>query len=336
MAYRTPAYELVVDGVSITTTVNPRLSSLSLTDKTGTDPDELRLALKDHDGLLAIPPAGASIRVKIGWLDTAPGSTPQLIDKGAFKVQDREHGGPLDRLTLTARSDDISRGFRTRRTQTWRDTTLGAVLQEVAGRNGLQARIWPEKAQIAVRTLTQRQESDSAFLTRLGRLHDAIATTKNDTLLFGPAGTEQTAGGEPIPTFTITRASGDTHSWKASERDKTSGVTAEYHDRSTGERSSVTVGSASGAKKLGRVYGSEEKARQAAQAAMSKADRKGATFNMTLAEGRPDLCAGQKINVVGFKPEIDATGWLIKEVTHNIDGSGLRTSIQCELGTAAT
>ncbi|RYG20463.1 MAG: phage late control D family protein [Caulobacteraceae bacterium] len=299
-------------------------------------PDEVRLVLKDNDGQLAIPPAGASIRVKIGWLDTAPGSTPQLIDKGTFKVQDREHGGPLDQLSLTARSDNVSGGFRTRRTQTWRDTTLGAVLQEVASRNSLQARIWPEMAQKTIRTLTQRQESDSAFLTRLGRLHDAIATTKNDTLLFGPAGTGETAGGDPIPTFTITRSSGDKHTWKASERDKTSGVTAEYQDRAGGQRRSVTVGSASNAKKLGRVYGSEQTARKAAQAAMSKADRKGATFNMTLAEGRPDLCAGQKITVVGFKPEIDATGWLIKEVSHTIDGSGLRTAIQCELGSAAS
>lgn len=331
-----PAYDLVVDGVSINPRVNPRLKSFRLTEKDGTDPDDLQLVLDDSDGALAIPPAGAIITLKLGWLDLRQGAAPRLIDKGRFEVQDRQHDGTPDQLTITARSDKARPSFRSRRTQTWTATTLGAVLEEVAARNGLQPRIWPEKAALQISTLTQRNESDSAFLTRLGRLHDAIATVKNESLLFGPIGADQSAGGEPIPRLLITRASGDRHNWKASERDKAGGFKAEWQDRSTGQRKTVTVGSGTNARKLGRVFSSEEAARQAAEAALSKADRKGATFSLNLAMGRPEAYPAQKATLQGWKPEIDASDWLIKECQHSFDGSGLRTTIQCELGKSAS
>lgn len=331
--HRRAVYDLVVDGVSINALVNPRLKSLSLTEKRGADADELQLVLDDADGRLDVPPAGAVISLRLGCVDLAGGATPQLIDKGRFIVQDREHGGVPDQLTLTARSADLTRAFRARRTQTWRDTTLGAVLAELAGRNGLQVRVWPAKATITVRTLSQGRESDSAFLARLGRLHDAVATVKNQTLIFAPIGSGQTAGGDPIPPFEIRRASGDRHRWKAAERDTYSGVTVEYQDRAAGDRRTLTLGSADNARRLGRVYGSEASARRAAESARSSQDRKGATFSIDLAAGRPDLYPERKGRVTGFKPQIDDVEWLITEVQHQLDsGGGLRTSLQMELG----
>lgn len=335
MAYvhRRAIYYLVVDGVSINAVVNPRLKSLSLTEKRGADADELQLVLDDADGQIQIPNAGAVISLKLGWVDLAAGTTPQLVDKGRFTVQDREHDGTPDQLTITARSADLTRAFRTRRTQTWRDTTLGAVLGEVAGRNGLQARVWPDKASIAVQTLSQGRESDSAFLARLGRLHDAVATVKSQTLIFAPIGSGQTAGGDPIPGFEIRRTSGDRHRWKAAERDNYSGVIAEYQDRGAGQRRTVTVGSAQNAKRLGRVYASEAAARRAAESARRKQDRKGAAFSIALATGRPDLYPERKGRVSGFKPQIDSTEWLISEAQHQLDSAGgLRTNLQMELG----
>lgn len=331
--HRRAIYDLVVDGVSINAVVNPRLKSLSLTEKRGADADELQLVLDDSDGQLEIPKAGGVISLKLGWVDLARGSTPQLIDKGRFTIQDREHNGTPDQLTITARSADLTRAFRARRTQTWRNTTLGDVLGELAGRNGLQARVWPQMASIAVQTLSQGRESDSAFLARLGRLHDAVATVKNQALVFGPIGSGQSAGGEPIPSFEIRRTSGDRHRWKAAERDNFSGVTVEYQDRAAGQRRTVTVGSAANAQKLGRVYASEASARRAARSAQKKQDRKGAAFSIALATGRPDLYPERKGRVSGFKPQIDSAEWLISEAQHQLDSAGgLRTSLQMELG----
>lgn len=330
--HRKAAWDLVVDGQSISGTVNPRLVSLSLTERRGADADELEIVLDDHDGKLAIPPAGATITLKLGWQDTTAGATPQLIDKGTFKVQDRAHSGLPDRLTISARSADLTRAFRNRRTQTWRQTTLGDVLGEIAGRNGLQPHVAPAKASIAIAHLNQSRESDSALLARLGRLHDAVATVKAGKLLFAPVGAGETAGGGEIPPATVTRRDGDRHTWKAAERENYSGVSAEWQDRSTGQRRTVTTGSASNARRLGRTYASEAAARRATQTQHSRQQRKGAEFSLDFARGRPDLYPERPLTVSGWKPEIDGTSWLISQVRHQVDGSGgARTSIECEI-----
>lgn len=329
--HRRAAWDLVVDGESISPTVNPRLVSLSLTERRGADADELEIVLDDHDGKLAIPPAGAIITLKLGWQDMTAGATPQLIEKGTFQVQDRSHGGLPDRLTISARSADLTRAFRNRRTQTWRETTLGDVLGEIAGRNGLQPHVAAAKASIAIAHLNQARESDSAFLARLGRIHDAVATVKAGRLLFSAVGAGETAGGGQIPPASVTRRDGDRHSWKSAERENYSGVTAEWQDRSTGERRSVTSGSTDNAQRLGRTYASEEAARRATESQQARQQRKGAEFSLDFARARPDLYPERTLTVSGWKPEIDGTSWLISQVRHQIDGSGgARTSIECE------
>ncbi|GLK49602.1 phage late control protein [Brevundimonas intermedia] len=331
--HRRPVYDLVVDGQSINVAVNPRLESLSLTEKRGADADELEIILKDHDGKLAIPSAGAMITLKLGWLELRDGAVPQLVDKGSFKVDERCWSGTPDVLTIRAKSADLTRAFRTRRSQTWSNTTLGAVLNEIAARNALEAAVAADKASIVVDHLTQGRESDSALLARLGRLHDAVATVKAQKLLFASVGAGETAGGQPIPPATITRRKGDGCRWESAERENYSGVTVEYHDRGSAQRRQVTVGSATNPKKLGRTYASERSARRAAEAHQAKQKRKVAKFSITLAIGDPTLYPERKVTVSGFKPEIDHAEWLIVETSHRLDGAGgLKTSLQMELG----
>lgn len=333
--HRKAAYDLVVDGQSIGSLVRPRLQSLMLNEKRGADADELEIVLSDHDGKMGIPKAGAVITLKLGWQDLRDGAVPALIDKGSFKVDERGWSGTPDVVTIRAKSADLTRSFRTRRAQTWTGTTLGAVLGDVATRNALQAVVSADKAAIVIEHLTQGRESDSAFIERLGRLHDALATVKAGRLLFAAIGAGQTAGGQPIPTATITRRSGDQARWESAERENYSGVIAEYHDRNSTRRRQVTVGSATNAKKLGRTYGSEKAARRAAETHQSKQNRKGAKFSLQLAQGEPGLYPDRKVTVSGFKPEIDAADWLIVEASHRLDGSGgLTTNLQMELGSA--
>lgn len=335
---RQAVYDLVVDGKPIVAAVRPRLHSLSLTERRGADADELELVLNDTDGKLAIPPAGAVITLKLGWLDLRDGSSPTLIDKGSFTVDERGHGGTPDRLTIRARSADLTRAFRTRQTNTWSNTTLGDVLDQLATRNGLQARVAADKAAIAVAHLTQDSESDSAFLARLGRIHDALATVKAGRLLFAPVAAGQTASGQAIPATTIVRGDGDRHSWSSAERENYTGVIAKWRSRAKGTSGEVVIGSSSNAKRLGRTYGSEETARRAAQNENSKQERKGARFSLDLAAGRPDLYPDRSVTVSGWKPEIDNTAWLITEVRHQLDAGGLKSALQMELnpGPAAT
>lgn len=320
-----PECKVTLDGKDITGRIKPRLCGFTLTEKRGGDADQLDLTIDDADGQVAIPRKGVIITVAMGWRGEA------LVGKGSFKVDQVRHSGTPDVLTITARSADFSDQLKTRREGSWRATTLGAVLEEIAGRNGLTPAIGEGLASIEVEVLQQSRESDAALLTRLGKQHDAISTVKSGKLVFVRKGQGKTASGKPIPAFTITRKDGDQHSWETADRDAApQAVQATWHDRGAAERKRVKVGSGK-TRRLKKTYASEAEAKQAAQAELGRIKRGGAKFGLNLAEGRPDLYPERKGSVSGWKPEIDGSAWLIDEAVHSYGDNGMTTDLKLEL-----
>jgi len=131
---------MVVDGRDITPTIDPRLISMTLTEARSGEADQLDIELSDHDGALAIPSKDALITLALGWKGQA------LVDKGSFVVDEVEHSGAPDRLSIKARSADMQRDMRKRVEKSWHDTTLGAVVGEIAAKHGLTPRIGAELA----------------------------------------------------------------------------------------------------------------------------------------------------------------------------------------------
>jgi len=316
--------------LDITAKVRPRLISLTLTEKRGDEADQLELVLDDADGKLEMPRAGAVLTLQLGWAQGRD-VTPGLVDKGSFKVDEIEHSGPPDQVRITARSADFTSELKARREKSWHDTTLGAVVTEIAGKNGLQARCAPALASIQLKSVVQSRESDMALMRRLGREHDAVATIKGGSLILAPIGEGQSASGKPLGEVTLRRRDGDRHSYRLSKRDDAGGVTASWHDRGEAKKKQITVGKEDGAKKLSRTYATEAQARSAARAASARSARQAATFDYSLALGRADLMPEQKVTVSGFKAEIDATPWLVGEVAHSVSDRGFTTSLKLEL-----
>ncbi|MCC2603033.1 contractile injection system protein, VgrG/Pvc8 family [Sphingopyxis yananensis] len=324
-------WRVTLDGKDLTGKMRPRLVSLSISEKRGDEADQLDIVLDDTDGGLDIPPEGAVLTVAIGWKQ---GRNVEigLVEKGSFKVDDVSHSGPPDQITIKARAADFTSAIRNRRDQSWKNSTLGAVLKDVAGRNGLTLKVTPALAAIALPSISQSRTSDIAFLRRLGRENDAVATIKDKHLIFAPKGAGQTTSGKPLPTLTITRASGDRHNWQRQKRDGQEGVTASWHDRKGAKKQSFTVGKKDGAKRLRKTYPDEASARRAAVAERDRLKRAPASFDMKLAFGRPDASPECRVTVTGFKDQIDGTTWLISDVTHRLDkGGGLTTDIKMEL-----
>lgn len=325
-----PDYRLVVDGKDISAKVQPRLISLTLTEGRENNADQLDLELDDSDGQLAIPRQEAVIELAIGW------KGQQLVDKGSFVVDEAEHSGAPDRITIRARSADLGGEIRTRQEKSWHDTTLGAVLADIAKRNSLTHKVDQALAAIKVAHIDQTNESDMHFLTRLARQYDAVATVKKKHLLFLPINGTKTSKGESLPAVAITSADGDQHRWASSTRDAFEGVRAWWSDRVNGSRKSVIAGKkGANLKTLKETYPSKEDALEAAKAELQRLERGHATFELTLAMGRPEIAAQTPITVQGFKPEIDGQGWLVKEVTHTLnEGSGWTTKASMERGGA--
>ena len=338
-----PDYRVTVDGRDITQILRgrvalpggrtrPRLISMGISEKRGEEADTFDLVLDDSDDALDLPPTGAKIRVSLGWRQ-GTGVTVGLVDKGEFHVETIDHGGSPPALTIRAKAADFTAGLKQRREKGHNATTIGAIIAEIAQRHGYQPRCAAALASIAVQAKAQSRESDLAFLRRLGREYDAVATVKAGALIFKPVGDGLSPSGKALPAITIVKASGDAHQFSRQKRDDAGGVEATWHNRATGKREAFVSGKKEGARKLSRVYATEEAAQQAAKAAHGRAAREPVSFSINLALGRADLGPEQKARVSGFKTQIDAIDWLVTEVSHSLGDGGFRTQIKLEFGT---
>lgn len=316
------AWKVTLGGADLTDKMSPRLVSLSLTEKREDAADELELVLHDHDGAMQIPSDGAELTVELGW-ERGAGVRLGLVNKGKFKVDEVSWAGPPDLLTIKARSADFTDGFRVRREKKWTQTTVGAVLKEIAGANGLSSSVDGELAAKELPVLAQDQRSDAAMLRFLGRRFDAVATVKGKTLVFSPIGKGTTASGQSLPPLAIKRSSGDSYSWSRPAREEYGGIEARYHDKDKANRATVKAGSGKGSpKRLKRVFHNEADAKAAAEAEDKRQKRAEASLELTLGFGDAAIYPEQKGTVSGFKPQIDGTNWIVAEATHTLDGAG--------------
>lgn len=217
-----PAYSLSLAGDSITDKISGRLLSLTMTDNRGFEADQLDIELDDSDGKLSMPARGAVLSLSLGWKGSP------LTNKGQFTVDEVEHRGAPDTLTIRARSADFRGSLNSRREVSYHDTTLGAVVKQIAERNQLDAVLANGFADIAIPHIDQSQESDIKFLTRLAERNGAEVSVKAGKLLFLKAGNDVTASGKPIPMMTIERSDGDRHQFAIADRNAYTGVTASW------------------------------------------------------------------------------------------------------------
>ncbi len=366
--HRIPAFHLTVrpnpkkstgGTKDITTLLSQRLMNLTLTDSRGFEADQLDFTLDDTDGLLELPSRGAILSLGLGWKGEA------LTFKGEYTVDEVEHSGAPDCVTIRARSADLRGSLMNRHERSFHKTTLGKIVQQIADENQLQAMVGEEYKNLEIKHIDQTDESSISFLTRLAEEHDAIATVKNGRLLFIKSGKSTTASGQKLPEFIITRQAGDSHRFAIAEGDNYKAVKAYWHDTATGKRGEVIIDENSEVKKVNKTtkkgkiskkqntviqqnkpvesdndqiktlrhtYATQQTALNACKRHFEKLQRGVATFSLNLAEGNAELIPEVTVNVVGFKTEIDSNAWIVTQVTHSLSAdSGFTTAIECEL-----
>lgn len=218
----TPAFMLTINSKDITGNISNRLRSLTMTDNRGFEADQLDIELDDADGLVELPIRGAVLSLFLGWKGFA------LVGKGSFTVDEVEHRGTPDTVTVRARSADFRGTLNSRREESWHDTTLGGVVEAIAARNKLGSSVAPELAKIPLPHVDQSQESDVKFLTRLAERNGGEVSVKAGKLLLLKAGRGVTASGKAIPQVTISRSDGDRHQFSIADRGAYTGVTAKW------------------------------------------------------------------------------------------------------------
>nr|WP_279158166.1 phage late control D family protein [Pseudomonas corrugata] len=324
-AYPMPAFRITVDGNDIAQSISPRLMSLELTDNRGIEADQLSITLSDHDGLLAIPPKGAVIRLWLGWSDTG------LVDKGTYTVDETEHSGAPDVLSIRARSADLRKGLKTKRERSWSNTTLGDVLGDIALGNGLTATIAGALDGLPILQLDQANESDANLISRVGEEFDAVVTVKAGCLLCLPAGGGKTATGAELPHITLTRTDGDQHRYLQADRDSYDGVRAYFYDVNSAKKQEAIAGGGENLKDLRHTFSDRQSALRAARAEFNRLQRGSATLSYTLARGRPELIPELTYTLQGVKAEIDEIIWYGGNVQHTLSpDNGYTVSLELE------
>ncbi|HGM4957386.1 TPA: phage late control D family protein [Serratia liquefaciens] len=358
-----PDFSLSLQEKDITQSIRKRLISLSLTDNRGFEADQLDIELDDSDGLMVMPQRNAVLALSLGWKGAA------LTPKGLFTVDEVEHHGSPDTLTIRARSADFRGSLNTRRDESYHGTTLSHIVQKVAARNKLKVTIAAGLGGIKVSHIDQTQETDAAFLTRLASLNGAVAVVKNGSLLFMRPCNGTTVNGKPLPVFTLTRQDGDRHSFSIADRDAYTGVTAswlntkqpkpqkvklqrkpkEQHLRALQhpnakpaaskksgkpveeKKGEYLVGAEDNVFVIPKVYANKAAAMRAAQAKWEKLQRGVAEFSLALAMGRANITPETPVRVSGFKAVIDAQDWIVSKVTHSLSNSGFTTALEFEV-----
>lgn len=319
----TPAFTVLAAGVDITAAIKDRLLSLTVSDEAGTKSDAVEIVLDDRDGVISKPPAGAPLIVLMGYKETFQ------MPMGVFTFDEWAVSGWPRSVTLRGKAANLGGSLKEQKSRSWDKKTLGDIVETIASEHELTPKVAAALKSIKYEHLDQTHESDIAFLNRIGKDHDAMATVKSGSLLMMPRGKGQTVSGLAMIPRPIGRDTVLTYNATLSNREEWKTVEAYWHNTKTGKREVVKAGSGNPIKKIRHVHANKEEAESAAKAALSETTRGNNTLSLT-AIGDATIAAEGRILVLGIRATVDGL-WSVKSVKHTITSTGFTTAIEAEL-----
>lgn len=317
-----PDFKVLADSRDITAAIRSRLISLTVTDEAGFTSDTVEICLDDADCRIALPRHGVELDVSMGYVETG------LVHQGVYTVDEVEPEWFPWKMTIRGKAADMRQSLKAPRTTAWSETTVGAIVREIAGANGLGAAVDPTLAALPVTRADQTGESDIHFLTRLAQQCGALAKPAGGKLVFVPAGKGTAASGQAMPSVTV--RPGDTTSGRATLADRGAygSVVASWYDPKTGRRIPEQVGTGEPTFPLRDTFNDPASARRAAESRKAALDRGTGTLSFDM-PGNPRLAADARLTMVGFRAGVSGE-WVITKVTHAIEGAKYTTKVEAE------
>jgi phage protein D len=342
MGLMQPFVQIIGGGTDITGGLSDRLLSVECFDEADDKSDRVSITLDDRprwtdSGVLAMPVVGMTVEIIMGYRDGKSAS------RGTYLIDDLSVSSPPRQLVVTGRSAAMTKSYRTPRTQSYHQKTVGEIMEEVAGRNGYEAKVDPDLASIVVRHIDQHNESDMAFATRLAGGHDAVARPVAGKLAVAKRGTGKSVTGAELPPVVLTETMCESWDFNYSARDEAGeaggiegaksgatggGVRAKWTDIRTGETKIVTGGQEP-YHDLRYSFHNEAEAMAAVSEKMNTAARGKASFSCTIG-GNVEVQAEAKLILASFRPYIPLE-WRITSCAHRFDASGYKNTISAEL-----
>lgn len=315
----TPAFRVIADGVDVTKAIADRLISLRITDHAGQQSDSLEIALDDRDSLMPVPRSGAWLKVWLGY--QTDGKLPVFM--GSYAVDEVELSmGPRSMTIKATAAQTAPELVKEQRTQSWHDTTLGKITEEIAKRNGLKAVIKDGAGDPPIKHEDQTNESDQSFLTRLAEKFKATVKPADGKLVLVPRSGR--AGDFTVKVTEVT-------DWRCTLKNRGAygQVKVKWLDRKLNKEKIQTYGEKGPLPTFEekQLFRDEDEAKKAAESRLQSLKAGEVRISLKM-PGRPEINADGEITLQRFREYVDGK-WVIKQVTHELSGSGLSTSVEC-------
>ena len=315
-----PAYRIQVNGNDAANDLLHRVSTITLHDEAGIKADTLEIEI-DAGGDIDIPAAGTEIKLWLGY-------EPSPVYKGRFRVDRWTLSGPLQILRVNAVAADLTTKIKATKTRSHHDTTLGAIVNKIAGEHGLAVAMDDELAARKVEHIDQQTESDMGFLTRLALRNGATFKFGAGRIIFTAKGSKMMPDGSDKPVLTIQREQLTDWTVSVDERGGHKAVKCEYRDVKTGKRVMVEAGAGEPCHRDRKLYATRVEAEAAAKAKMGDLERSSLSVDIS-GPGIPELFAEGLVRLTGVHAAADGE-YLAKSVEHTLSASGYAFSASLE------
>ncbi|WP_019221583.1 phage late control D family protein [Bartonella senegalensis] len=214
-----PFCTVMANGEDITRVLMDYVLSIEITDEAEDKSDRITIELDDRarecdNGFLDIPLIGTILSITLGY------EGGKNRDMGTYLIDEISVSSPPQTLSVTGRAASMNTSYRTPKSQSYHQQTLGNIIQEIAQRNGYTAKVDPALAKIVVRHIDQTAESDMAFATRLAEEYDAVAKPVDGQLVLAKRGEGKAITGETLPVVVIHEKHCTSWDFKYSARDE--------------------------------------------------------------------------------------------------------------------
>jgi phage protein D len=322
-----PAFRLIYGQKDITTDLVPYVTSVTYTDNLSGQSDEIDVELEDVDGRWInawYPGKGDTLTLKIGYEDEP------LLVCGQFEIDEIEFNDPPSTVSMRALGSFPGKPVRTRKSIGMENTTLAAVAQHIAKRNGLT--LTGKIRHTPIDRVTQYSETDVVFLSRLADEYGYAFKVAGNRLIF----TEIVAllSADPSAVLQVTDLESIRITDKISFVYRTSQVKYQdikkkalvvYGTKEDGQVGQVGKNTSSDTLKKTAKVKDKATAQVKADAGLNKARLEQVTGSVTI-PGNPAIVAGLMIGIEGLGKL--SGKYLVQCARHQIDrGGGYTTEL---------
>lgn len=180
-----PSWQVLYGGINITGNLIKHAAHIFYYESIGGQSNTLEIALEDGpkpNGARTFrdnpPTPGTAVSLSIGYQGASQ------VNCGQFEVDEWESTGPPDIFVLRCLQAGVSHALRTPKSVAYEGQTLTSIATMIAGRYGMTAVLTAVQPDVYYARLTQKLESDLAFLHRIANLHNYDFSVRGDQLVF--------------------------------------------------------------------------------------------------------------------------------------------------------